>query len=403
MLKDGNLVAVLASVVSVGLIGASMVALLENGDARLTLTYWETFSNLSSVRDVFYNARNYTVRDNPLGTSHVGYSAYADSQQEVDDLIRRGLIDTSVWTNTSGLVVLYDLLPYRLGSPANLFTSPYANLLGVLNSGKDLLTVLMRTSWCSSGPPLPGTFPANRTPGCKCISDAYLAFIKETLPLNASALSVVNASQDVRKRIGDQVYRCWDQRQVRLSRTCGQACTTHAAGLALFANIVLLLACISFILFRWLDWNIYLIKLVVLLIAVALSIPFIIQDARANALNLAGVAVCLFYLLVGLHRELNMQRNEPSGPHPLILCVLVNLPLILSAHTIQLGVGGHARDVWATESVGVCGAIMGVILQVFPDFLSTCFARHAPDFSLLAAIFLAVLVWHGEGRADADR
>jgi hypothetical protein len=373
MLKDGNLVAVMASVISVGLIGASMVALLENGDARLTLTYWETFSNFSGVRDVFYSVKNYTVRDNPLGTSHVDFSLFADTEQELNDLIRRGLLDVSALTvSTSGLAIPYNLLPYKpLGA---VYVNPFANFTGLQNTGMDLLKVLMRVSWCSSGPPIPKTLPANRTPGCKCISDAYLTFVKETLPVNASALSIVNVSQEVRKRIGDQVYKCWDQRQVRVSRTCGPACTTHAAGLALFANIVLLLACISFILFRWLDWNVYVIKLVVLVIGLSLSIPFITQDATANALNLAGIAICLFYLLIGLHQELNTRQMGVSGPHPLVLCVLVNLPLILSAHTIQLGVGGYARDSWAAGSWGVCGALMGVILQVVHRFKSlvTC-------------------------------
>lgn len=142
-------------------------------------------------------------------------------------------------------------------------------------------------------------------------------------------------------------------------------CTTHALGLALFANVVLLLVGLAYILSYTLSWNAYMIKLMLVAVAAVLCVPYFYRDAGANSLNVAGVAVCLFYLLITLDEELTIRDGKAyAGPNPLITCLLTNLPLILSAHAIQLGVAGHARDLWAVGSFGVCGGLLGLMLQV---------------------------------------
>jgi len=109
------------------------------------------------------------------------------------------------------------------------------------------------------------------------------------------------------------------------------------------------------------------IKLMLVAVAAVLCVPYFYRDAGANSLNVAGVVVCLFYLLITLNEELTIRedRGAYAGPNPLITCLLTNLPLILSAHAIQLGVGGYARDLWAVGSFGVCGGLLGLTLQVF--------------------------------------
>jgi hypothetical protein len=308
--------------------------LLTHIDTRLTLTFPETFSGLAQIRDIFNGANNYSAQYNPTRLDHVRFSNTPQTLEEKEDLERRGLV---VWQ------------PYTLSK---------------VSDSPSLLYRLMLLSWCSSGPPQAGILPAGRTPGCKCIADTYLDFVNVTKPANATNATIVYPSADVRRLYGDRVYRCWDRRMVTRSTSCGRTCTTHVAGLSLFANLILLISCGSFLLFRYVPLNTYIIKAGVVLLSVAAATPYLVQDIGPNTLNLAGILVCLFYIMVTLHKELDLQKEVTSGPNGLAACVIVNLPLILSAHTIQLGVSGYGRDLWAVLSFGICGALMGAILQV---------------------------------------
>lgn len=140
---------------------------------------------------------------------------------------------------------------------------------------------------------------------------------------------------------------------------------------------MLLLVGAAYIFSYQLPWNPYMIKLLLVALGGLLCVPYLYRDSDANSLNVAGVVVCLFYLLVTLNEELTIRedRGVYAGPNPLITCLLTNLPLILSAHAIQLGVGGYARDLWAVGSFGVCGGLLGLTLQVFLAFLSLFFQR----------------------------
>ena len=325
------------------LVGISVMGLFNNQDARLILTYQERFSGFKQVRDAIYGRANYTVLNNPYGVAHVPFPSQRETLEELQDLERRGLIAVAV--------------------PPNVTVA----------ADPSMLHELLLLAWCTTGPPIPGVLPANRAPGCRCVADVYLDFINETLPArNSSNLTVVQVAQEVRQRYGDRVYRCWDRRQVVRTRTCGRMCTTHVAGLALFANTVLFLTSVAYILFYQLSWNPYLTKLLVALLGLAASAPFLVRDAEANSLNVAGIAVCVFYLTISLHEELgtgNRGDKIASGdyegflPSPLAVCVLVNLPLVLSAHTIQLGVSGYGRDLWTVISFGFCGGLLGLLLQ----------------------------------------
>lgn len=375
-LTSGFVTALMGAVLSFGLLCLALGGMFSNLDSRLLLTVTDTFAGLADIRDIFNGTTNYTSMNNPLRVDHVPFPSAPETREELDDLVRRGLMAGDA------------LARFQTVNPA---------------SDPSLLHRLMVASWCSSGRPIPGVLPAQRTPGCQCIADAYLDLVKSTLPANVSDLTVIGYSQvggynattlvngtnktvwtnwtnqtvsvptvvqvpaDVRSRVASRVYRCWDQRQVRRSRQCGATCKIHLLGLPLFANIVLFLVCMSYLGFVQLGrngWNLYIIKLLVVVLGVVLCIPFYVRYVEANVLNLAGVLVCLFYLTVSLHSDLDVNAPRGLSSNPLSVSFLVNLPLVLSAHTIQLGVSGYGRDLWASLSFGACGGLLGVLLQV---------------------------------------
>ena len=416
----GSFVAGLVGAISLGFICVSLAGMYEHIDERIILTVQETFTGLREIRDVFRNTTSFLARANPAGLQHVGYGL--ETLEELEDLERRGLITSSQFKN---------------------FSAPDPNL------DPSLLHRLMVMSWCSSGPGVPGTTPATRTPGCQCIADAYLDLVSSRQPpgglpdltavgyqlvggfnqtslVGATSTTVlvgganvtmlvngtnktivvggvnttvlvggvnvtewvgwtnmtlyapthVNVSQDVRTRVADRVFRCWDQRLVRRSRACGAPCKTHINGLPLFANIVLFLTSAAFLLCQRLtgDWGPVIAKLVLVGLAVLLCVPYLVRYVESSSLNVGGVIVCVFYLIVSLHYDLDPARVEsfdgsnPDSrmPNPFYVAVLVNLPLVLSAHAIQIAIAGYGRDIWAVLGFGMCGGVMGLALQVLP-------------------------------------
>lgn len=379
MRNDGIATAGIAAGLSFGLLCISILGLFARVDDRLVLTYAETFANLASIRDLFLARANYTALYNPPRVDHVLFPLAPDKLEDLEDLQRRGLFQTSVF------------MPNATSSVPAIQES--------------FLHQLMQTAWCTYGVYRRDILPARRNPGCQCISDAYLSLMLETQGLNGStilnlslisnytalvngtnqtnngtikinqtvinttyysALAVINVSSDARQRAADKVYRCWDQRQVTRTRHCGKVCTTHVGSLALFANIILFLTCVSYLSYRTFNWNVYLVKAFIVFMGVLLSICYLVRDVEANSLTLGGLAVSLFYLTITLHTELSFTGEEDTrvGPHPLTTSLVVNLPLILSAHTIQIGVSGYGRDLWAFASFGVCGGLLGVVAQV---------------------------------------
>jgi hypothetical protein len=336
----GLVTALVVSVLSFGFICLALGSMFSNVDSRLMLTVTDTFSGLKEIRDVLNSTASYLAIANPPGVDHVPFPPGPETREELEDLVRRGLMPGEA------------LDRFQTVSPA---------------SDPSLLHRLMVASWCSSGRGIPDVLPAARTPGCQCIADAYLDLVRTTRPKNVTFNTTVLVPVDVRMRVADRVYRCWDQRQVRRSRQCGDACKTHLLGLPLFANIVLFLVCMSYLMFMQLGrsgWELYIIKLMVVGLATALCVPFFVRYVEANALNLAGVVVCLFYIVVSLHSELDVNAPKDRVYPPLSVAFLVNLPLVLSAHAIQLGVSGYGRDLWASLSFGACGGLLGVLLQV---------------------------------------
>lgn len=377
----GQSMASIVAVLSFGLVCMALGGLFSHVDTRLILTASENFAGLAEIRDIFKQTLNLTVAVNPAGVDHVPYPTVPETYVEVEDLHKRGLMDAATFASFKPLNSTYDV---------------------------SLLRQLLRASWCSGMPWITGSLPARRTPGCQCIADAYLDFVGSSLAESPGNNGVIYPSAGLRERVSSRVYRCWDLRQVRRSRTCGNVCKTHVVGLALFADIVLFLTSAAFLVFYSASlrerYGMVSLKLIVALLAGVASIPFFVRYPEANSINVAAVVVCVLYLVVGLHEELDMlgmqdalnvlyQKTLADGrpiPNPFMVCVLVTLPLVLSSHTIQLGVSGYARDVWALFSFGLCGGLLGLLLQVPLNPLSTPLCSCSIRF-LFTCFFLFVL------------
>lgn len=340
-----QIVGLLAALVSLCFFCVGVGAMFSHGDTRLTLTVADTFGGLREIRDIFRTTANFSAAANPVGLGHVPYPSGPETLWELEDLERRGLI------SSDALALM-------------------ARNVSMVADDPSLLRRVLRLAWCTAWP---GTtaLPADRTPGCRCIANAYLDFVNVT---GRPANGTVNVSglAEHRERVADRVFRCWDQRQVRRSRACGNVCKTQVVGLPMFANLVMFLACISYVVYSNVEDQRYSIpiKLMLLVLAVVSCVPYYAKYPESNSFNLVGVAVSLLYIMVSLNYELGEGIRDKAAGSALMACVMVNLPLIMSAHAIQFGVSGYGRDVWASVSFGVCGGVIGLLFQVPSPFLS---------------------------------
>jgi len=435
--EQGLGMASIVAVASFGLMCLSLGGLFANVDSRLILYSSQTFSDLAMIRDIFNKTVNYTVVDNPLRVDHVPFPSAPETLEEVQDMQNRGLLagipldvlftpvvgpDPNLlhrlmqvsWCS-SGLTMPINTLPAQRTKGCKCIADAYFDLV---NSSLPVGAAFYQTSYVL----------VNRTATYVWVNGTnttvLVGGVNTTVLVNGTNRTVVvggvnttvlvggfnstvwvggvnttvtspvlvNVSQAVRDRVSSRVYRCWDQRQVTRSRTCGNLCKTHVIGLALFADIVLFLTSVTFLVFYSrlpFTWNLFTLKLLVVLLAVVVSIPYFVRYPEANSINVAAIIVCVLYLIIGLHEELDRFGMEAkfarvsqivsSGqsatpiPSPFMVCILVTLPLALSSHTLQLGVSGYGRDVWALFSFGLCGGLLGLLLQVrFFFFLFAC-------------------------------
>lgn len=160
MYKDVSQAANVTVAVTLVWLGLSLGYFFNRLDQRVVLTYSQRFSDYTLIREVFRNRTNYTAQFNPPALSHVPFSASPETLEDLEDLQRRGLIAGFNYTASSGV-------------------------------DPSMLRELMVRSWCSSYPGLPGVLPAQRTPGCRCISNAYVLLVMETRPANATNATIV--------------------------------------------------------------------------------------------------------------------------------------------------------------------------------------------------------------------
>jgi hypothetical protein len=305
--------------VSVFLLASSMDSLVNNFDNRIFVTTTESFYRFFALRDVFAGARNYSLSANPPALIHGVLDPAPDTLQEWQDLRNRRLITSKDYDSVVQALPALEETRFR-------------------ENGGSLLWNLLRISWCSYPNALPNRTAVTRSPGCECIGRAYLGFILETMGNVTSlpASTVVNTTAAARDKYGSEVVSCFDKRQVSRTQTCGLVCSTHLAGLVLYANIVMFLALCAYLVFSEhsvvlkgcssVFTQLLVLKLFVVVLAAGLASPFYWHDVEANVLNLVGIAVSVVYLTLTLHDELNfpamdksnhyVRRRQARGPSP---------------------------------------------------------------------------------------
>ena len=288
--------------VSVFLVATSMDSLINNLDDRIFVTTTESFSNLFALRDVFSKAYNYSRQANPPSLMHGAFDPMPDTIQEWQDLRNRQIMSSKEYDDA-----------------VKGFTSVQANRVAFY--GPSLLWNLLRISWCSYPNALPGRTAITRSPGCECIGKAYLGFILETMG-NGTVSALVNTTLAVRDKYGEEVTTCFDRRLVSRTQSCGLVCSTHLAGLVLYVNSITFLALCAYLIFSEhtillggfssIFTQLFLLKTCVIVLAVALGLPFVLRDPEANILNLTGIAISVVYLTLTLHDELNFPAMDKS-------------------------------------------------------------------------------------------
>ena len=370
---------ILCLMVTFGLVCFSWATLLNNLEDRVFVTTTDTFHDWMSLRDMFKQTLNFSRLLNPPNLSGAAYDPIPDSVQEWQDLRNREMISSQE----------YDFVVSNLAFDLDRVRQLEANLLWRI----------LRISWCSYPNALPGTTPVTRSPGCACIAQSYLGFVRDSMnaSLPNTGENLINTTVNIRDKYSEQVLTCFDRRQVSRTQTCGLVCSVHLGGVVLYANIVLLLSLLSYLLFsehavvfkscstggsmQYLS-----IKVFIVALAAGLSTAFFVQDASANVLNLVGIVICVIYNTVTLHDELNFPAMDEAmtykdrrytgadiKPHPLTVTLLVHLQLVLPAYGAIIAVSGYGRDVWALLCFAGTLWLMGLTLQVcchvpFPHF-----------------------------------
>lgn len=392
----------------------SMYFLGQNLDGRLAVTTVDTFHNFFALRDAFLAVTSYPLAANPVSLAHGVFDPTPDSLQEWQDIRNRRLISAAS----------YD-------AAVAVFNASTQQLLS-LHRG-DLLWNVLRVSWCSYPNALAGTTPTTRSPGCACIGKAYLDFIRETAGNRTGAVTI-NTTLAARDKYGAQALTCFDQRQVSRTQTCGLVCTTHAMDLMLFINSITFLFLCAYLLFSEQGSSfvaglsgftqMLVLKLVVVVLAGLLAVPFIVYDIQAHVPNLCGLILSVVYITVTLHEQLDFPAlrramefvqgrssvyvrfcpfflhvtlslcrytGSKRRPHPLTATLLIHLQLILPAYGVIISASGYGRDSWAMLSFGTALWLMGLAMQVrlfFYFLVLFCFLTGLAPTALLLGVLV---------------
>ena len=356
----------------------SMYFLGQNLDGRLAVTTVDTFHDFFSLRDSFLAVTSYPLAVNPVSLAHGVFDPTPDSLQEWQDLRNRRLIPTAS----------YD-------AAVAVFNASTQQLLS-LHRG-DLLWNVLRISWCSYPNALAGTTPTTRSPGCACIGKAYLDFIRETAGNRTGAVTI-NTTLATRDKYGAQALTCFDQRQVSRTQTCGLVCTTHAMDLMLFINSITFLFLCAYLLFSEQGSSfvaglsgftqMLALKLVVVVLAGLLAVPFIVYDIQAHVPNLCGLILSVVYITVTLHEQLDFPamreamefvqgRSGASLSLSFCPCFFACDPLAVQVHGKQAEAPpahGHPADPSPAHPACVRGHHL--FLWVRPGFVGDAELRH---------------------------
>lgn len=364
------------AVLSVPLIVVSLVYMFLYPDARLAITTLQTFHDWEMLKQIIMDTTSYLPESNPVGLTHASFNPRLYVLEDYQDLVDRGLMS-----------------PERLKNSTIVPDNEW-------KTNPSLLQRLMTGSWCAYPNARLGSTPTTRNTGCACIASTYLDFVRETENMTS------NVTLGMREKFAGRVLSCVDQRLVSKTDTCGRPCTVHPMGLMLYSNDVVFLVCVSYLMFASDQFNriiagcggtsrLVLLKSFVAAIGLGLAFPYFLDDWRGNLLNVGGIVLAILNIVYSLHEDL-MPRDmitqsthvqpqghgkdgqplpvpsvavhpmsKPGNPHPLVACIMVNLPLIIPAYTILLGLSGFGRDTWSVIVFGIVGGLLGLVLQAY--------------------------------------
>ncbi len=352
-------VASFCAVMCLILIGVATGFLNAHPDQRLVLTTVEPFHDWGALMGVFRGAQAYDPVYNPPSVDGARFVAHPETKEGIDDLYDRGLICEADWHK------------------ALEFYSPTTGriLVGDTATSPSLLARLLSVSGCSYPDAILGATPVTRSPGCKCIGAAYVAFVRATVNMTS------NVTAGARDAAADEALRCLDRRVTWRTWALSRDWRIHPLGLALYADCVFFLTCMGFLLslnhFRMFppDWSpgtkSLVIKVLLAGLTVGVGVVFVIRNWQSNLFQLIGLAICFSNLVFAAHKPLDYasrqhavdNKQAPPDGHPLMVCFWLNVPLILSALFGAQAVAGLMRDFYAFCGVFVAGAVLGFILQ----------------------------------------
>jgi hypothetical protein len=401
----------LGLLLSAGLVLSGSIVMFQNPGQRFALTTLEPFHGWGALTGAFRDTWSVDPRYNPPSLEHARFVTAEGSLEHVSDLHERGLISDAHFANvsarfnaTTGLplgqipMADYELLLQLAANFASalqlkgLPLPPFQSTPSAAAADPRLLSRVLAVSGCSFPDAPVGTTPVTRSPGCRCIGDAYVAFVRDAENMTS------NITVAVRDAGADRVMRCLDRRVGWRSWGVGHRWSIHPLALAVFADAVFLLLCAAFLLSffhahylpdSWLAGRrTVAIKGILVVLGLGLASIFVARDWQGNLLPLLGLACALWNLLLCANEALDyVGRGDGEGhvlleddekeptPHPLMLCFWLNVPLLLAAMLTIVAIANFVRDTYALMVVIGGAYLLGLLMQ----------ARHA--FGVFVCIF----------------
>ena len=385
---------------TLGLLAVNAAFMYSTLDRRVTLTTLDVFDDWAALRMVFQGATSYDPRFNLPSLEY--FTAFDGAHMRLDllqDLVTRGLMTEQRFSNMSAM--------FNASTGAAIWDGVNATVLDELSAAfvskfmgttffgvnqailtqpvevmshhfKDprLLVRLFRISGCSFPDAVSGTTPATRSPGCACIADTYLRFVRATANMTS------NVTLALRDEASDRVMRCMDRRVTWQAWAAGSVWTIHLSALAFYSSGILFLVCSAFLLsFHHYElfpeeWDgetrTRAIQGVLVGLTGVMVLLLMLHAPLSNGLYAVSLLLSLSTFIFSAPSVLTYQLKGEQGvrtpfkpePHPLMVCFWLNCPLILPGPLLAVAVGGYTRDIYAVWTVALVGAMIGIVFMV---------------------------------------
>jgi len=394
------------------------------------MTTLDVFHDWSALSTVYQKATSYDPRFNPPSLEY--FTTFDGGHTRLDllrDLVTRGLLSEKSFANMSTLFNASTGAPIMDGvepaALAQLSTAFLTKFMGTVFFGVSpsiitqpvevmshhfqdprLLVRLFRISGCSFPDAVSGTTPVTRSPGCACIADTYLRFVKTTANMTS------NVTQTARNDASDAIVRCMDRRVTWQAWAAGSVWTIHPVALAFYSSGILFLVSCAYILSYYHydifpdEWNSEMrtraIQGLLVVLTGVMVLILMLHAPLSNALQAVGLVLSLSTFLFSTQGVLRYHIREERTrtpfkpePHPLTVCFWLNLPLLIPGPLVAVAVGGYTRDLYAVWTIALTGALLGILFMVrLPPLL--CFACISLTNSPFFAQRLFWYIWNDD-------